>query len=548
MVHRLVFLGVVAPPGLGGMQVGHALAAVFGVAQAALGEHLVEEADPPVVQEQARHIPAQIQVPGHDVRQVSHPVKGAAHGVTGKAGGAGGVHLVAQLVELAVVVQHVLFIFGGDGDLVGQAPGDNAGVVVVLHDQLFHLADGVLPPGGHVLGDVGDLRPDDHAVFVAQIVEVLVVLVVGQPDGVGADLPDQGHILLVVGAAQRVADSLAVLMAGNAVQRITPPVEEETLLRVHAEGAHTEPAADLVHHRAVFHKADRRPVEVGVGHAVPQVHVRNAQGHVRAFAPGHLAAFGVGEDHLHLRAGRVVPAFHPHLAVGARHAGGHLQAGAAEVVHGEAVLVHHHQFHVPVNAAVEGEVRLLGIDPVVHAVVHLHHQVILLRQQSGDAAPEGGVTAVVVQHRMAVQLHIGAGIHALKLQIHILRRRVESGHGEVLLIGAGAAPVVVAAILPVHSVPGVGDIHRAGVSLRAGEGPLFIQIDPCSHGRFFVPFCPAKNFTILSQCLSIIGSTPPDFNLLSPSGAKRGICGTCVSKLVRQILCKTRIKISFPHL
>ena len=125
-----------------------------------------------------------------------------------------------QVVQDPVVVQHVFGVLGGDGDLVGKPPGDDAGVVVVLDDQLFHLIDGVLPAARHMLGDVGYLRPDDHAVSVTQVVEVLIVLVVGQTDGVGTDLPDQRHVLIVVRPGQGVADALAVLVAGNTVEGI----------------------------------------------------------------------------------------------------------------------------------------------------------------------------------------------------------------------------------------------------------------------------------------------------------------------------------------
>ena len=124
---------------------------------------------------------------------------------------------MAQVVQLAVVIQHVLLVLGGDGDLVGNAPADDAGVVVVLDDQLFHLADGVLAAVGHVLTDVGDLGPNNHADLVAQIIEVLVVLIMSQADGVGTDLFDQGHVFVVHLAGDGVAQALAVLMAGNAV-------------------------------------------------------------------------------------------------------------------------------------------------------------------------------------------------------------------------------------------------------------------------------------------------------------------------------------------
>ena len=135
MVLGLVFLGVVVAAGMGGMQVRHALSAVLGVSQGRLGVAQVEEADPQIVQEQARHIPTQVQVPA----DVGHRIEGAAHGVAGQGGKAAGISLMDQVIQDVVVVQHVLLLLGGDGDLVGHAPADDAGVVVVLLNELLHL-------------------------------------------------------------------------------------------------------------------------------------------------------------------------------------------------------------------------------------------------------------------------------------------------------------------------------------------------------------------------------------------------------------------------
>ena len=105
VVHALVFLGVVAAAGTGGVEVGHGLTAVFGVAQRPVGVDLVKEVHPQVVEEQPRHVPAQIQVPAHHVGDVGGLVEGPAHGVAGQGGEPGGVQLVVQVVECPVVVQ-----------------------------------------------------------------------------------------------------------------------------------------------------------------------------------------------------------------------------------------------------------------------------------------------------------------------------------------------------------------------------------------------------------------------------------------------------------
>ena len=113
-------------------------------------------------------------------------------------------------------------------------------MIVVLLNQFLHLADGVRAAVGHVLADVGDFRPDNQAVAVAEVVEILVVLVVRQPQRRRANFADERHILVVHLARDRVADALAILVAAHAMQVIRFVVEDEAVLFVHAEGANAE--------------------------------------------------------------------------------------------------------------------------------------------------------------------------------------------------------------------------------------------------------------------------------------------------------------------
>ena len=85
VVLGLILLGVVAPAGVGTVEVGHALGTVLGKAQRTVGVYQMEKVHPQVIQKQPRHIPAQIQVPADQVGDVRHRVEGAAHGVAGQA-------------------------------------------------------------------------------------------------------------------------------------------------------------------------------------------------------------------------------------------------------------------------------------------------------------------------------------------------------------------------------------------------------------------------------------------------------------------------------
>ena len=56
---------------------------------------------------------------------------------------------------------------------------------------------------------------------------------------------DQGHVFVVHLAGDGVAQALAVLMAGNAVQRVRLAVQKEALLGVNLEAAHAKAGGGL---------------------------------------------------------------------------------------------------------------------------------------------------------------------------------------------------------------------------------------------------------------------------------------------------------------
>ena len=377
-----------------------------------------------------------------------------------------------------MVVAHIAVVLSADGDLVGDAPADDAGVVVVLDDQLLHLADRVLAAVGHMLGNVGDLGPDDHTGFIAEVVEVLVVLVVRQTDRVCTQLLDELHILVVHLPRYGIAQPLAVLMAGDAMQRIRTAIEEKALLGVNREAAHAKALADLVLHLAVQHKANHAGVEIRVTDTVPQVRVLDRDGGVAALAGDDLAAVSLVNRELNVTLG---PALDIDVGVGAVDGGGDLHARAAEVIQRKVVLVDDQQRHIAVDAAVEGEVSLLGVNAVVFAVVDLDGQLIVLAQYGGDIRTEGGVTAVVAGDLHAVQRNSCAGIDTLELQPDLLGSNIKGGCRELRFIGAGTAPIIIAAVLTIDVVPGVRQIDGDGLAVRAGELPVLHQLGRASH-------------------------------------------------------------------
>ena len=468
------------------MPLQHALRAVLGHAEAQLRVLRVELIEPRAVLLDVAHVPAEVVVVAQHVGDVVVLGIHRGHRDLRHRREAGRVELLCQRVQLFQVLDERLGV-AADEDLVRDAPEADGRVVVVLRDELGHLADGVVVRflGLHEHADERDLRPQHHAGAVAQRVEVLVVLVVRQTDGVRAHLTDQREVLLVVGAADGPALVEAVLMAGHAVQRVAAAVENEALVGVDGERAEAELGVDTVDRLAAAHDGQARGVDGGVRRAVPQLGVFHARPEhgvlcgIRRTARGLGAVFAEQhalDDIARLRVHR--ERVDAHAAVpGVRrdeHAG---RAGFHEV---EVRLIHFDERHVAVQAAEEREVRLLGIDvggDVVHLDAHLAaagvHRVRHVHAERGEAA-------LVAAELLAVGVHGGDVVRALELQIAAGAR---FGLGQCDAVRARAAVVVGAAVLTVEIVPGVGKrdalpVSALGVFREQGGG----DGRECSHG------------------------------------------------------------------
>ena len=309
---------------------------------------------------------------------------------------------------------------------------------------------------------------------------------------VGADLADEGHVLAVLLLREGIAEGLAVLVAAHAAQRIAAAVEEEAALGVVGEAAHAKARGDLVHHGAGDDELAAGGVEVRVVEAVPAVRVREVDGDVGAGRRAHRGARGVGEGHADHGGGCVGPV-HPGLDANPRvllaigDLGRDGDPGTAVVVEREVRGVGHEELHVAVDAAVEGEVGLLGVDAVVLGVVDGDPERVRARlDEVRDVDAEGRVAAVVMAAGDAVDLDVGGGVDALELEVDNLAGRVERGDLERALVDAGPAPVVVAAILTVEVVPRVRDVHRNRGVPGLGEGPALVEVRVRAHAPSFL--------------------------------------------------------------
>ena len=166
-----------------------------------------------------------------------------------------------EIVENSVVLKQIL-VRSADRDLVGKSPYYDTGVVVVLSDKLLHLRDGVLTSAGHMLGDIGDLCPDYKTLFITQIVEILIVLIVCQTNGSRADLHDQLDILLMMLGEQSVAHAPSVLVARDAAQGVLLSVEDKAVVGVDLKATATEACGYIVENRVILYDLCRAGVKI----------------------------------------------------------------------------------------------------------------------------------------------------------------------------------------------------------------------------------------------------------------------------------------------
>ena len=149
---------------------------------------------------------------------------------------------------------------------------------------------------------------------------------------------------------------------------------------------------------------------------------------------------------------------------------------------------HTDDVHIPVQTAVEGKVRHLGIDPVVGGVVHGDDQHGVKADFLGNVAAPGGVAAVVMGKLLAVYIQVCGGVGALDLNV------VPVSLGQVFLgkypgVGCGAAEVVIATVLSVNGIPAVGQVdeipltvnHRGNFHSLLGESPFAVDVGNGSH-------------------------------------------------------------------
>ena len=161
-----------------------------------------------------------------------------------------------QFIKGIVVFYHIGILGAVHSYLIGKSPHADGRMVIALGDKLFHLVMGVDIGLGHMAGNIGNFRPYDHTTLIAEVIEILIVLIMGKADGGGAHFADKLHILLMMLGKESISDFPAVLMAAHTAQRILPSVKDKASLRVDFKASAAEAGTDIVKHcPAAEHKS-----------------------------------------------------------------------------------------------------------------------------------------------------------------------------------------------------------------------------------------------------------------------------------------------------
>ena len=112
-----------------------------------------------------------------------------------------------------------------------------------------------------------------------------------------------------------------------------------------------------------------------------------------------------------------------------------------------------------IQSAVEGKIRMLGINRFIWRVIHRDHKQIVILKCFRQLHPPGRITAVVMTKMHSIQIHIGRRIGSVDLQeISLPCRKFRSLN--LFCIAASSSEIIVAPVLTICCVPGMGQIHK----------------------------------------------------------------------------------------
>ena len=351
------------------------------------------------------------------------------------------------------------------------------------------------------------------------------MLIVSKTDSGSANLADKIHILGVVLGEKGITKAPSVLVTRYAAQGVFLAVEDKSSLRIDLKSTAAKAVAYVVKNFLAFNDLYFTAVKVRITASVPEVNVLDLKGYLSLGALDLLEfVFFLVVDCVNelLRGSKILyVSLNLNGCVSTVYCGCDLDSGSSVVVKVEMRLVYTDKVDVTVDTAVECKVSHLRIYSLVDGVFNYNCDLGVLCESLSDVYSPGGVTAVVMSELVAVNVEVCGCVCSAELDV------VKVCFGklcalECLSVKAIAAEVVVAAVLTVDCVPGVGKVYLlailAGyVSTILYKQPVLVYVEYFSDG--FSPL----------------------FNTKIPETASDGIfLSDAISPVITQQICELR--------
>ena len=181
----------------------------------------------------------------------------------------------------------------GHGNLIGQTPNHDTWMIVILCDQLFHLGNSIFPSCVHMIRDIRNLCPDYKTFLIAQIIEILIMLIMCQTDGCSTHLTDQFDIFFVMFREQCISQTPAVLMAGYTTQRIAFSIQNEAFIRINFKSTAAKTCAYSIQNFFALFQRNFCSIQIGIFSSIPQMNLWN-----RKYLCGIICSFFYLRNHI----------------------------------------------------------------------------------------------------------------------------------------------------------------------------------------------------------------------------------------------------------
>ena len=282
---------------------------------------------------------------------------------------------------------------------------------------------------------------------------------------------------------QRVSYTEPVLMARNSAQRIFLTVEYETVIGIYFEAAASKAAAHVVDRLPALNYLYLTAVKVRIAAAVPEMNVLYIEADLRIGRLDFvkLLLFLVVKcvnklltllkslnEYLDLNVGVLI------FDCGSDH-----KSLATIVIKVKMTLAYANKVNVSVKTAVEGKVCHLRINAIARRVVNDNGELALLCKLVGDINAPCRISAVVVRELLCSNVNVSRRVCSADLKIVAIRcGKLRSL--DALKVKAGAAEIIVSAIVSVLCVPSMWKIYlyaltHTDIRRVLDEQPVFIK-------------------------------------------------------------------------